>query len=158
MLPITPTVVKPRQWGSFIPIVLVAIVYGIVATQKPSNDANLVFGIVFILMFLLLFLFRKTSISIDNEGITSTNAFRIKQVLWKDITKTYLKYQHHGKSGSVYWLFETGTARSFKFSTSFYSRKSLRTIAEAVITKCSGAEIQDKIIRMSEGRFPWYIF
>jgi hypothetical protein len=43
-------------------------------------------------------------------------------------------------------------------SISFYSRKDLRKIAEAVVIKCAKAEIDPRIQNMAEGRFPWYIF
>jgi hypothetical protein len=158
MLPIETTFLYPRRQ---ILLVAIAILFGIfflIGSRKsiePGVQYVVLIGIA--LIGFLWFGLKKIYILIDNNGLTHKTLFSTKELLWSAVIKTYIKYEHHGKSGSHYWFFEA-TDRPFKFSTSLYSRKSLQLIAEAVMEKCTNATIDDKIKKWAEGRFPWYIF
>lgn len=158
MLPIETTYLKPRSSILIIPGLIAIGIFLVVGTQKNLDPNFQYFLLIPIAIIVLLWLgSRKVQITIDNEGFTHKTIFYTRQFLWKEVVKTYIKYEHHGKSGSHYWFFELPD-RKVKFSTSSYSRKSLKTIAEAVVEKCNHAEIEDRIFKMAEGHFPWYIF
>ena len=63
-----------------------------------------------------------------------------------------------GKASAYYWHFETADQRQVKFSVRFFGRSSLRTLAEEVISRSRGAEVDEVISNMAEGVFPWRIF
>ena len=157
-LPIETATLKPRSWIFIFVLVIVLIVYDLAVQKSNIEGIHFIFPIIIGIILLIWAGFRKVALIIDNEGLTSKSAFSSKEILWKDITQTYLKYQHHGKSGNMYWYFNTPAQPHFSFSTGFYSRKSLQTIAQAVVEKCEKAEIEERIWNMTEGRFPWYIF
>ena len=153
-----PIILHPRKWPAAIPLVLALVFFIFISPQK--NDFTVPIVCAFLLLvsiFMFLFL-SKAQISLDDEGLTYKTIFSTRKVSWSTVSKTYIRYRHHGKSGSYYWYFEGADKKKIKFSVRLYSRKSLRTIAEAVTAKCKDAQIDDRIHNMAEGVFPWYIF
>ena len=133
------------------------LMYGWAAQSPDADEALYAIGIPAIIIIIIWYLFSKSSITIDNEGLHYKTIFSDQSFLWKDVTRTYLKYRHQGKSKQLYWYFEV-FEKDYRMSMSFYSRKSLQTIADAVVIKCTKAEIDPKIENMAAGKFPWYIF
>jgi c-di-AMP phosphodiesterase-like protein len=157
MIPVQTTFLRPRS--GIILFTLIPVLIILVVANTTNNDNNL--KIVSALMLLIpvgIYIFITNSyVEIDNDGITSKNPFRTRSILWKDVTNSYFKVIHTGKSSKRMWYFEHFD-KHFRFATNLYSRKSLRTIAEALIMKCPNAQIDQKIRDIAEGKFPWYIF
>lgn len=148
----------PRKWPVFLPLVAgFATLFFMQKDQNtpPSNlYVSLGLGVSALVMWLI---FKNISITISEEGIRSKNPFRTREVQWQEVQKVYLKYHHHGKSGSRHIHFELKDLRNVHFSISMFSRQALRGIAEAVVLKCKNAQVEDRLANMAEGVFPWYI-
>jgi hypothetical protein len=158
MLPIQTTYLRPRGFIFLIPLALCIALFIIVGTQtNVPKEVELIFLIPLVILLIFWIGFKKTLITIDNEGLSYKSIFSTKQFAWIDVQRTYIKYKSHGKSGSHYWFFELINGR-FKFITGLYSRRSLQQIAQAVMEKCKNAQVKDRILNMAEGKFPWYIF
>jgi hypothetical protein len=157
MFPIETTILRPRPWPAFlIAIIGIGLLF---MPQKNGDQIPFYMGIgIVVLAVVMGLLLSKAGIIIDDSGLTYKTVFVTKEILWDSITKTFLKYRSHGKSGSYYWYFENTQGRTVKFSTGLYSRKSLRTIAEAITARCKTADIEKRIYNMAEGEFPWYIW
>jgi hypothetical protein len=158
MLPIQTTHLRPRKFIFLIPLIFCVGLFIIVGAQKsPSIEVELIFLIPLGILLIIWTAYRRIILTIDNEGLTYKSIFSTKQFAWNEVQRTYIKYKSHGKSGSHYWFFELVNGR-FKFSTGLYSRRSLQQVAQAVLEKCTTAQVEDRILNMAEGRFPWYMF
>ena len=160
MIPITHQEFSARKW----PLLLIFGPLGaFLFTLKPEeNKSN--FSIDFVLTgFILIiaifyFVLTKLRITIDNEGLEMKMLFKTETVSWNEITKSNLSFEFHGHTGDVKWVFERFPKKTFSFSPTFFSRKDLQQIAEALVSKKPNAHISEKVRRMSKGKFPWYIF
>ncbi len=160
MFPIEPTTFRARPWPAYLLMAVCALSFMpqmFFLPQKTSFPIYVSIGL-FIFSIVLWILFSKAGITIGDSGLVCKTVFTTKEVVWNSISKTYIKYRRHGKSGSYYWYFENNDGRKVKFSMKLYPRKSLRSIAEAVTMKCRNAEIEKRIYDMAEGQFPWYIW
>lgn len=159
MFPIESTTFRPRPWPPF--LMLAAGVAVLLIPQNNGHNITAIYIGIGILVFsiVLWLLLSKAGIAINDSGLTCKTVFTSsREVLWNSVSKTYIKYHRHGKTGSYYWYFENPDGRKLKFSMKLYPRKSLRAIAEAVTMKCRNAEIEKRIYDMAEGQFPWYIW
>ena len=125
--------------------------------KEPENLSWVAYAMIAMAVLIWIILL-KIQITIDDISLTHQNLFRTRQIEWKDVTTTYIKYRSHGQSGSYYWFFENVQGQKFRFSISLYGRSALRQLAEAVVGKCGRAEIDTRITDMATGDFPWYIF
>jgi hypothetical protein len=159
MLFLETTSIRPKKFITLIPLLIMATVIVPVVFIGPAlkNMQGAQYILLLPILFAVFFWFmlNKVEVLITNDGITYKTLFTSKEVLWNDVVRTYVRYQQQGKSGSHYWFFETGD-RTLKFSSGYFSRKSLRIIAEAVVAKCKHADIQDTIHKWAEGQFPWH--
>lgn len=157
MIPVQTTYLRPRS--GIILLALIPVLIIIVVANTTNNDNNLkIVSALMLLIPLAIYIFIVNSyIEFDNDAITHKNPFRSKSILWKEVTRSYFRVIHTGKSSKRMWYFENDI-KTFRFATNLYSRKALRSIAEALITKCPEAHIDQKIRNMAEGKFPWYIF
>src|SRR5690242_12416045 len=114
MFPIETTVLRQKTWPAFL---ILAIGLGILFIPSKHNDNIPIYvGLgVIALSFGLYILISKSLFIVDDEGITKKNVFKTKQVSWETISKTYLKYEHHGKSRHLYWVFEDQYSKKSKF-------------------------------------------
>lgn len=156
MFPLETTVLRQRTWPAFLIMALGIGIFFIPGQQKQNVPLYVGTGIL-VFSVVLYLLISKTRIIIDDSGISYKSIFTTKAVFWNSISKTYIKSQQHGKSRSNYWFFENPDGRKVKFSIDLLSRKSLRSIAEAITMRCKNSEIEKKIYDMAEGQFPWYI-
>lgn len=155
---IQPISIKPRLWFVLIPLFLILVALIIALTKAPLKGA---IGIlIFCLAFLILLsiAYNRVEIIIDQSGLTSKTLFKTRHILWKNVFKTYVWFYFDGQSGNFIWHFETATQNKLELAVGMYSRKSLKLIAEAVVTHCPHAQIEPKIKSMASGKFPWYIF
>lgn len=157
MYPIETITLRPRPWPALL-ILSIGIV--LLFIPQKSNEQFVLYIAAGVFVFALLFWFflSKAGITIDNSGLTYKTLFTTKEIFWDSISKTYIQYRRHGKSGSYYWYFENPDGKKVNFSINLYSRKSIRAIAEAITVKCKNAEIEKRIYDMAEGQFPWYIW
>ena len=157
-LPVSTQIFRARKFLLVIPLVLS---FGILLITKMDRGGEyfpifLVLSIgIFFFMWLAL---QKVSLEINDEGLRYASIFKKEAIRWKDVSTSYIKYRHHGKSGSHYWYFETWEGKKIRFRASLFSRDNLQALANALLQKSSTAMIDDKILRMAEGTFPWYIF
>ena len=153
-----PVILRPRKWPAAIPLVLALVFFIFISPQKNDYTVPIVCVVLLLVSIFMFLILLKAQIILDDTGMTYKTLFGTKEISWQAVAKTYLRFRHHGQSGSYYWYFETPGAKKIKFSMRLYSRKSLHTIAKAVTTKCREAQIDDRIHNMAEGVFPWYIF
>jgi hypothetical protein len=139
--------------------IAVAIIFSLVSLTITHDRSSLivamVMGIVAVVIWLLL---RRIEISIDSEGLLYKSIFTTKSIAWAEVTKSYVKFYHRGKASAYFWHFETSDQRMVKFSVRFFTRRSLRILAQEVISNTRGVEIDQRISNMAEGVFPWRIF
>lgn len=147
----------PRTWPALLPLLAAGAVLYMGQTQAEVQSMHWIAVLLVVLAVAIWYFLSQSEITIDDLGITSSNIFRTRHVLWQNVSSTFIKYQHQGKSGSHYWHFESRTDKPMRFSIGLYSRSNLRQIAEAVVQKCGTAEIQPRIRSMAEGDFPWYM-
>jgi hypothetical protein len=158
MIPVETVELKPRTWQLLIPMILLSTGFIIIIEKGPPvTGINFIFFTAISVLFLVWLGLRKQRLIIDNDGITVKTVFNARQVLWKDVVNSFVKNEFHGKSSKNYWYFQTADNNDFKIHIN-YSRKNLRTLAEIVVDKCRHARIQDRVYKMAEGIFPWYIF
>lgn len=158
MIPIQTTYLKPRTKFLLLFFLVPVAMIVLFASDEIRDKEFLIWALVISVAFAIVyFIIGKSYVMIDNHGITIKNIFKEKSLDWKDIQRFYLKIIHTGKSTQRLWYFEAGGA-SLNFSTNLYSRKSLQSVAEALVSKCTHAQIEPKIREMAEGKFPWYIF
>lgn len=157
MFPIETTILRQRSWPAFLIIAIGIGIFFIPGNQKQEVPIYVGAGMI-VLAIIVYLLISKTQVIVHNSGITHKTVFKTREISWDSISKTYLKSEHHGKSRSLYWYFENPEGKKTKFSTDLLSRKSIRTIAEAVTMKCKAADIEKRIYDMAEGHFPWYIW
>ncbi|MFL5742523.1 MAG: hypothetical protein ACJ75B_20030 [Flavisolibacter sp.] len=148
----------PRKWPAAIPLVLALALVIFFSPQQKDFSIAYMSGFLILLSLFMYFFLSGSSITMTEAGFVQKNLFRSTEVFWRDVSKTYIKYRHHGKSGSYFWYFEDRNENKKRFSIKLYSRSSLQTFARVVASKCKMAITDERIINMAEGNFPWYIF
>ena len=146
----------PRKWPALVPL---AVGFGILIfsnNQENRNEYWIMASILIGFSILLFLAFRKARVVLDYDKLTYQTIFKKKEIRWQEVQKTFIKYHHHGKSGSRNLHFITKNGEEHNFSISLYSKNDLQQIGEAIIAKCEGADIQEKIRNMAVGIFPWY--
>lgn len=158
MIPVQSTYLRPRSGIILLTLIPILIFVFVANTTKTSDDSIKIISALMLLVPIAMYIFIINSyIEFDNDSITHKNPFRSKSILWRDVTRSYFRVVHTGKSSKRMWYFEN-YEKTFRFATNMYSRKALKSIAEALVTKCPNAEIEQKIRSIAEGKFPWYIF
>jgi hypothetical protein len=160
MLPITQTYYKPTKKIFLIFFAFPVIGYFIYRANEtqPNNYVLLLTSIPFMIGMIAYFLLSKVYVMIDDHGITYKNAFREKFMAWENLSRTYIKIRHTGKTAHRYWMLEGKDGTEFSFSSNMYNRNSMRGIAEAIVNKAPHADIQQRIREMAAGKFKWYVF
>ena len=160
MIAIQDHIIDVRKTPFYI-IGAIALLLALAIPEKPGlSNIKVYFTLgIFVFWGLIIYVFSKTKIIITNDGIIFKNLFRKESiVLWNNIIASKLEWHFHGKSASDFWRLDLPEGNSKGFQPSLYSRKNLRLIAEAMIEKCPNALIDKRIMKMSEGKFPWYLF
>jgi c-di-AMP phosphodiesterase-like protein len=157
VIPVQTTYLRPRSGIILLTLIPVLILVIVANTTDSTSTLKIASGVMLLIPIAAYIFIINSYIEFDNDGITNKNPFRITSIQWKDVTRSYFRVVHTGKSSKRMWYFEN-FEKKFRFATNLYSRKALRAIAEALITKCPNAEIDQKIRNIAEGKFPWYIF
>lgn len=160
MLPVFHRQVHARKWPVF-------VIYGVIATgvglmEFRVSDAGFIKSMFLIglSIFAALFYFvlSRLKIVIDDHGLMMQMLLKTESLRWAEISSSNLSFEFHGHTGDVKWVFERITKKAFSFSPTFFSRQDLQAVAEALLSKCPKADISEKVRKMAEGKFPWYIF
>jgi len=148
MLPIERKELQPQTTVALFPLALcVVIVFA--AYKSGATLLYFVGGFCAVISLLLLWFLKKSSIIIDDHGITSKTKISTREFLWKDITNTYVSEHFNGKSRVSYWNFETADNKKLSIPLSQYSRHNLKTMANAVVNKCGHAQKDAKVLAMT---------
>jgi hypothetical protein len=160
MLPITTQEIKFRKMPLYvIAAILVLFGYILIDTGKLNDTANLVAGGIVLAILLLFYFSSKLNLVIDNDGITQERFFgKVMELPWTNIKTSSLAWHFHGHGANLLWEFTCYEGKNFSITPTYYSRKDVRLLAEAVVLKCKQAVIDKRIINMANGKFPWYIF
>jgi hypothetical protein len=159
MIPVSTQTFYARKWPIFLIFLLLGGSFLILKVNGEEDKSLDLFLLIISVFCLLLYVWgSKMFVSIDNEGITYKIIFRKTFISWKDITRTKLAFEFHGKSGDFIWNFTSKDNKQISFSTGYFSKNTIRAIAEAVVEKCPHFVIEGKITDISNGKFPWYIF
>jgi hypothetical protein len=150
-------VLRPRLWPAFLIMAMGIGILFIPGTQKQNVPVYIGIGLL-VLAIVVYLLISKSEVIVDDAGIRHKTAFKTKEILWASIVRTYLKFEHHDKSRSIYWYFEDLQGSKSRFRVDLHSRKNLRVLAEAITIKCKSCDIEKRIYDMAEGQFPWYIW
>jgi hypothetical protein len=146
-----------RKWPSYIPAVMALLFF---VFNSNHTDNNIFFFIMLLLVMSVItyFILSRVSITLTPQGFIHKNILRTKEVFWSSVSRTFIRYRHHGKSGSYYWYFEDANENRSRFSVRSFSRPNLQRLATIVLQKCRTAVDDERIPKMAEGKFPWYFF
>jgi hypothetical protein len=146
MIPVQAAQLRPRS--AFILLSLIPVVclfYVAVVTSNHNRGVWIAAILLSAIPILIYFVQRKSYVVIDNDGFTYKTLAGAQSIRWKNVSRSYLKMKFTGKSSERRWHFENKNGGCISFPTGSYNRRSLRTIAEALITKCSAADIAPRI-------------
>jgi hypothetical protein len=146
-----------RKWPSYIPAIM-ALVFFVLNSNHEDNNIFFFMLILLVMSVISYFILSRVSITITPQGFVHKNIFRTREVFWTNVSRTFIRYRHHGKSGSYYWYFQDPNENSTRFSVRSFSRANLRQLAGIVIQRCRSAVDDERIPKMAEGKFPWYFF
>lgn len=147
MLPIERKELQPQLTAALLPLGLCTIII-FAAYKSGATFLYFVGGFLAVLSLLLLWFLKKSSVIIDDAGITSKTKVSTREFLWKDITSTYVSEHFHGRRKVSYWNFETADNKKLSIPLSQHSRSNLKAIANAVAAKCSHAQKDAKVAMM----------
>ena len=153
--------IKPRRtfvYAFYLFFILLILLMG---NKVGYTNATLYyyFGGVTIFVIVWLVILSKTKIYIDNDLIRMETIVRKQQLFWKDIIASRLSWQPEGAHGvSLSWLLQSLNGIQLEIRLGFYSRTDLTILSQQLIDKAMNAVIADKIYKMAEGDFPWYIW
>lgn len=160
-IPIGENIFKPRK-NLFLLMALVFTVCVFVGDAVHSTklfaasfSLALLFGIIGALFFFFTF---KNELTISDDGIKHKALFNTKELYWTDIISIAHRFVWHGKSGHHELEFTSiNSKKSISVVTNYYQRNQLREIASLIIQKAN-CKVAEKLVKMSEGIFPWYVF
>jgi hypothetical protein len=159
-LPVFRKEFSARKWPLFI---IFGPILAFLLISKPQDSRAMVayewllFGIILVVI-LFHFVLLKLKLVIDNEGLQLKMLLKTEEIFWNSITKSNLYFEIYERSADVKWIFENDGRIQFSFSPTYFCRTSLQQVAAALILKSQNAQISEKVQKMAEGKFPWYIF
>lgn len=146
-MPIERKELHPQLTMALMPLGLCAVIF-FAAYKSETTFLYFVGGFCLVLSLLLLWFLKKSSIIIDDQGITSKTNLSTREFLWKDIRSTYISEHYGGRKKTSYWNFETADSKKLSIPISHHSRNNLKAIANAVAAKCSHAQKDVKVAAM----------
>jgi len=152
-------IITPRKSPAVtIGVVLVAIILLLPSRPEFASLKVYLCGIILLVFGALYFSLSKTYIILGNDDITFKLSFKKEKIIsWNQINSSRLEWHLHSHTADLSWIiFYNNTMISFQ--PSYYGRKDLTLIAEALIIKCPALIIDKRIKNISQGIFPWYLF
>ncbi len=160
MLAINSEEISVKRW----PFILVVVVYQLVflfALDLKSIDDSIKWVMAGSLIFIsvLFYIVSKNKIIIDNTGITQQLLIgKQKELLWQNVKSSTISWDINYHGADLSWEFIDTYGKRLSINPSYFTRRSLKIIACAVLSKCPDAALDKRILKLAEGRFPWYIF
>lgn len=142
----------------FVLAVLLLFTMAIVDKANISLDDYLCLAFLIILVVFFTYLPTLTQLEIYNEGFTKKELFKTREFFWEDVQSAELDWHFHMHGVNLFMKFRFYNGKDYLFPLTFYSRKNIQILCEAIVSACPDAKISDKIKNMAEGKFPWYIF
>lgn len=159
-LPIERHELHIRKWPLyFIAAVFVVFVIVLDRTGRLGDIGSMLAAGGLVVFSILYFMLSKNKLIVDNDGITQQLFFgKQKVILWKNLVSSSFHWHYHGHGASLQWEFCGIDGKKIILQSSFYSRSSLRLLADALMDKRGEIVLDKRIKRMAENDFPWYIF
>ncbi len=159
-LPIERQELHIRKWPLyFIAAVFVVFIIVLDRTGKLGDIGLMLAAGGLVVFSILYFMLSKNKLIVDNDGITQQLFFgKQKVILWKNLVSSSFHWHYHGHGASLQWEFCGIDGKKIILQSSFYSRSSLRLLADALMDKRGEIVLDKRIKRMAENDFPWYIF
>jgi hypothetical protein len=104
----------------------------------------------FLLVWAILSLQRRLMI-IDDHGITSRKIFKEIFIAWSEIKSVDIVVKTHGQGLSLSWKFERFDKPTYEMDFS-YGKSKMQILADAIVTKCSAANVSDKVKRFAKDK------
>ena len=143
----------------FVGSIFVVLFFILNDTGKLHETDSLLVAAGFLLFIFIYYLLSRNKLILDKECITHHLFFGKQKVIkWKELQSTSLVWDNHGYGTNLSMDFVNYSGKKMSLQTSFYSRKSLKIIAEALIDAASHVTIDKRIVNIAKGEFPWYIF
>ena len=159
MLPIQRQEFRIKKWPLyFVVAIYIGLLFILNDTGKLQDDKSIIIlGGLSVFIF-IYFMLSKNKLVIDNDEITQQLFFGKQKVLkWKEMKSSHLNWHFSGHSADISWSFIDYSGKAINIQASFYSRKKIKFIAEALIDKCPQAVIDKRLKNIANGKFPWYI-
>jgi|GEM_PF-2176057 len=152
--------IKSRAWVAWLLFLLIGGPFVIVLIMNPNDKVSqLFFAISLVFCFLLYISTKHIRIYLDEEKMIISDLIRKRTVLWDDIIFSTVSWAPEGyHSASLNWIFRTKNKKNIEVKLGYYSKSDMIILANQLIERAKAASISDKIYRISEGKFPWYIF
>ncbi|HJW17046.1 MAG TPA: DUF6585 family protein [Flavisolibacter sp.] len=148
----------PRKWPAFTPLVMAIILFLFYSPQNKDATVAIICIMLVISSGYILLLRLRRELIINDDGITFKTWFNKDHINWKDLSKTYISYWHHGKAAQSFWYFEAANGNKLRFPLRQYPRNVLQVIANTVMARRKNAIADDWVMAMAKGHFPWYTF
>jgi hypothetical protein len=87
---------------------------------------------------------------IDNDGLIDHKIFSKTFIAWKEITAADIVWEGAPGGVSLNWILERADKKPYRIYLS-HTSKDARILAEALVVKCKGARLSNKILKISEG-------
>ena len=132
---ILPFEIKVRKGPLYFMAALFVLFVLIVADKSKETEwtAWLAAGGMF-LFILLFFALQKLKLNIDNDALTNDLFFgKTKVFNWSEITSVQLHWHFHGHAANLALEIMNAAGKKTSIQPSFYTRKNLRTLAEAIM-------------------------
>ena len=159
-LPLTREEIKVRKWPFiiFLALYLLFVLY-VIDVKSIEDSLKWILAGSLLFITVLFYVVINNKIIIDNKGIVQQILIgKQKDLEWIDIKSTKINWDINIHGGELSWEFIGISGKTIKINPSYYSRRNLKQIAEALLSKCDHADLDIRIFEMAEGKFPWYIF
>lgn len=150
---------RARLWPIWI-IALVLVGPFLLLFIHDPQDKRIHFLLILpILICVALFIIEQYhKIYIDDQILQVQTILNKKAIRWKSITRSYISWHIDIHTAAPLWHFESTEHNNFFITFGYFSRNDMQIIAQQLIDKAPKARIDDKVINMAHGKFPWYVF
>lgn len=146
-IPIQSQTIKARGWVFLVIVIGILILFALSLKDKPKVTGIDYFCFVFLTMlaFFFAYLPELTRLEIYNDGFTKKELFKDRDFLWEDILLVELDWYFHMHGANLLMKFKFNNSKEYLFPLTFYSRKNIQILCEAIVSACPEANISEKI-------------
>lgn len=159
-IPLANQTIQARVLPSLIIFVTISTLYilSIIALDRLNITNYMIIAALGIFGIFISFLPRISKIEIDNSGFTKYLFKGKRHIQWSEITKVDREWQFHGHGASLHLNFNLSNGTVYFLPLTFYSRKKMALLCDAIISACPNAKISENVVNMASGKFPWYLY